>query len=1107
MLRAGTYSVCFTDLRGSTPLRVHVGDETFDDLRRRHDAVLAASVAASEGTVVKSLGDGILAVFTGAVAALDAAVSMQQGIDRLNATLATPLDLAIGISVGDVAVESDDVHGTPVVEASRLCGVARSGEVLVSDLVRRLAGSRGGHRFEPRGELWLKGLPEPIRASIVTWEPMRADTRGAFCAPELSALSRAGFVGRARERERLLSARARVANGGTSCVLVGGEPGIGKTRLVGETAAQAHADGATVLFGGCDQDAGVAYQPWARALTGYVAALDPVSIRAKLGSLGAELSRIVPSIMSKLPDIGVPLLSDPDSDRLRLFESVGQLLAAIARDGPVVIVLDDLHWADQPSLLLLRHIARSNIVGGTLIVGTYRDTDLDRAHPLSHAIADLTLAGLLERVPLEGLAREEVDDYLRAVSGQELGVDGEELSRAVFAKTEGNPFFLGEVVQHLVASGSVAHDGSRWTLSRDPRDMGLPAGIREMVARRLSSMSRRANDVLTVAAISGARFDASIVAIAMGESLDTVFDGLDEAIQMRMITEGSEPGRYAFVHALVRQTLEAELTSSRRARWHRAIGQALETAPDASDNVAELARHFAACATLGEEKRAIRYLREAADRARHDLAFEEAAARYAQAIDVLDRAGRDPLLRGDLMTARGAALRDAGDPAHRQLLFDAVSFAGEDGHRLASIAIALNPSGMVGKFHGIDDEVIALCERALVALGPADSPDRARVLSLIGAELGLSPDHAGGERGRTAEREAIDIARRLGDRRCLGHVLAAFWGGLHGPDTFDEAVSVASELEELADELGDEQLRLESIRVAVAAAFERGDIERGLELNSLQVDLATRLHNGHALWEARHRTLGVELFRLELDRFHERCDAVADSGIAGGVSASVADGVRFATKNLADMWSDPPSLAERLETIEAIAPLMPGVRSLWASAAEVALELGETERARRDLHHVSANGFSDWPRSLWWTAFLNVTVTVAARLGDLAACEAGYQLLLPFKGRYSYSGATLGLPVDTALGASASVTGRDAQAHRFFENALQQCDRSNLTQPLVVTQISYAEALLRMSAPTAADISRARELLIAARDRSSAAGAHVLAGRADRILAVVGPAR
>lgn len=1101
MLRAGTYSVCFTDLRESTALRVRLGDSAFDELRQRHDVVLVDAVAGSGGTVVKLLGDGILAVFAGAVDALDASVVMQQGIATMNSSAEHPLELSIGIAAGDVAVVEGDVHGTPVVEASRLCGVARPGEILVADMVRLLAGSRANHGFDPRGDLSLKGLPDPVRACAVVWEQLLEPVEIAFCAAEVRALSGAGFVGRVDAREQLERALKRVGTGGSACVLVAGEPGIGKTRLASEVAAEANANGATVLFGACDQDAGVAYQPWSRALTGFAATADSEQLRACVGASGPELVRVAPTLAGRMPEIGHPLTSDPESDRLRLFEAVACFLGALGVDAPVIVLLDDLHWADMPSLLLLRHVMRSSASAGVLLLGTYRDTDLDRTHPLAGVLADLRRSDLIERIPLGGLDRDEVDAFVRIASGSPFHADSQELSGALFAETEGNPFFVGEMVTHLVTSGAVEHDGERWRLSRDLDELGLPEGVREMVGRRLSALSGPANDVLAVSAMVGQRFDAALVAAAMDLPVDAVLDGLDEAVQGRMVLESAELGQFTFAHALVRQTLEAELTVARRARWHRAIGVALENRCRSAD-VTRLARHFEACATLGEHERAQRYLTAAAERARQALAFEEAAALYVRALDVAELGDDDPLARCDLVTARGEALRLAGDSSYRELLLDAVPLAGNDGSRLAAIVVALNSGETMSTFDGVDLEVLGLCDSALAALGTEDSVDRARILSIIAVELSTAPDLSSGNRGLTAGRAALDMARRLGNRRCLAQVLSSFVVGIHGPDSFEELPAVATELALLADELGDEQLRLAALFAAMWAAFERGEIDQGVQLRDEQHELATRLHYSLKRWEAGYVSYSIAISRLELDGLAEEIDAHASDAVARGVPAAIVEGVRLSAQILLDQICGPVTL-ELVALLEAAGEMMPGVRAFSQAAAEQVLTIGDRDRAERNLDRVTSDRFDDWPRSFWWSAFLGTAAMTAARMERRDLCEAAYEKLLPCAGRHVFIGPGFGVPVDTALGAVASASGRHEEARAFFEHALTQCSDMRFDYQRALTEIAYAEALLRGRSPTAPDEERATELLVGAHRRTMSAGGHALAARAEHVLATV----
>lgn len=448
-------------------------------------------------------------------------------------------------------------------------------------------------------------------------------------------------------------------------------------------------------------------------------------------------------------------------------------------------------------------------------------------------------------------------------------------------------------------------------------------------------------------------------------------------------------------------------------------------------------------------------------------------------------------------------MRLAGDSSYRQLLLDTVPLAADDGSRLAAIVLALNPGETMSTFDGVDHEVLSLCDMALTALGSADSVERARILSVVGVELGTAPDLVSGNRGLAAGREALDIARRLGDRRCLAKVLSSFVVGIHGPDSFEELPAVAAELLELADELGDEQLRLAGLFAAMWSAFERGNIDQGLQLRDEQLALATRLHYFHKKWEAGYIGYAIALSRLELEGLADEIDAHAADAVSHGVPKGLVEGVRLSNQMLLNQIREPPTL-EIVELTEVAAQIMPGVRAFSQKAAEQCLDIGQRDRAETNLDLVTRDRFEDWPRNFWWTAFLGAAAMSAARLERHDLCEAAYEKLLPYAGRHVFIGPGFGVPVDTALGAVASVTARHEDACVFFEHAISQCVPLGFNYQLVLTELAYAEALLRQSSQDATYRMRATELLVEARRRSLSAGAHALVARADSLLEASG---
>ena len=628
-----TATVLFTDLVGSTALFTRLGVRG-DIVRRGHFAALRAAVAAHGGDEIKNLGDGLMVSFHSAGDALECAVSMQHAISRLSRR--DPQEMRIGVSAGDISVEDGDQFGPPVVEAARLCAAAQGGQILVSDVALALARPRP-FDVAPLGPLLLKGFDEPLSVSEVRWVPLVAGPMPL--PPDLALENQPLFVGRESDRRRLGELWEDAAAGARQAVFVAGEPGVGKTRLAVELARTVHAHGGVVLYGRCDEELGDAYQPFAQALRHYVTHCWLEDLAVHVEQHGSDLGRLVPELGRRIPNLPAPDAVEPELSRVRLFEAVGSLLASASQEAPVLLVLDDLHWAARPTLLMLRHLLRDTSPAALLVIATFRDTELAATDPLVETLGEMRGRALVEQLTLSGLDEQATTAFVEAVAGHRLDPEAVALARAVHAQTDGNPFFVGEVLRHLRDTGAVNRREGTWSVKLSLDEIPLPAGVRYTVSGRLTHLSVPARQTLAVASIVGREFGLDLLERVGTLDADELLDAIDECVRARLVHEvGGAPGRCAFTHALVRQTLDEELTTVRRARLHRRVGEALEeiNAADLSAVLPALAHHFCAAASDGQTAKAAHYALRAALRALDQAAHEDAAGYLERGLAVLD---------------------------------------------------------------------------------------------------------------------------------------------------------------------------------------------------------------------------------------------------------------------------------------------------------------------------------------------------------------------------------------------------------------------------------------------------------------------------------------
>jgi DNA-binding SARP family transcriptional activator len=515
--------------------------------------------------------------------------------------------------------------------------------------LREELGSTPGQELRTLHELLLS--VEPVERRPVAGEASSSPAREERLPDRLMQALGSPWVGRSTVLARLREEAGAAAAGQSGLLLITGDGGIGKTRLVAELAAGL--SGFDVLYGRCDEEEIFPYGPWVDMLRPRLTRLTDAELAAAVGPEAAELARLLPEIGERLPDLRGAPASDPEIERRQLFVAVQRLLSRLAESGPLLIVVDDLHWADRSSLLLGRHLARQERLGPVLLVGTYRDTELDRGHPLPDLIADVERYRPVPRVRLSGMDEREVAALIGSWHGNEVE---ENAVRAIRAETNGNPFFVKQLVRHLEETG----DGADLDVGER---LVVPQGVRDVIARRVARLPDQGGDVLRAAALIGRDFDYELLERVVDVSEERLLDVLDAAVRGALLAEvPSAPGRYSFAHALLRSAIESELSATRKARLHRRIGETIEQLHrDRLDPwLDELARHFAA-AVPQEVDRAVDYAVRAAAQASARLAYDEAAELLARAVAL--RRADDPIDHAELARleiALATAEADAG---------------------------------------------------------------------------------------------------------------------------------------------------------------------------------------------------------------------------------------------------------------------------------------------------------------------------------------------------------------------------------------------------------------------------------------------------------------
>jgi predicted ATPase/class 3 adenylate cyclase len=1032
----GPVTVLMTDIEGSTDLQSRLGDAAARQLVRNHEAVVRSALERFGGREIKTIGDGFLVSFASTRRALECACAIQQDLTQ---DLDGPR-VRMGLHVGEVLHEDDDIHGAAVSAAARIMGQARGGEILASDLVRQLAGA-AGLTFRQRHPIQLKGLDGTWILHEVVWQP----GRGPQPTVAREKQSDTSLLGRDTEVATLRQAVDEAVGGRGHVVLLAGEPGIGKTSLAVDCATYAGRRGARVLWGACWEGEGApAFWPWIQALRTYAGEVDDNELMHHVGTGAGDVLRLLPELAPRLPDTPAPPELEPEQARFRLFDAVSTLLCRAAGQRPTVVVLDDLHWADESSLLLLSFVAAQLATNPVAIVGTYRSTEVGLDHPIANVLQDASRRGRV--IAVGGLDTDGVAALMASTAGTDLR---EELAAAVHRQTGGNPLFVGEMTRLLAVHNA---------LDRTEVSVGVPEGVREVIERRMVRLPQRCIELLTLAAVVGEEFALDVVAAAASTTVAEVVEQLDVSVSQGVARE-SGVGRYCFAHALFREALYEGQGSIARARLHLQVANALEAQSLERGGVsaAELANHFAQAALADESKKAVHYASLAGEEATRALAYGEAVAQYERAIAVLDMVGGSESERAELLLDLGAARWRAGDrnAAHADIM-RAVELARHTGRKdvLASAALALRSLGGVSGM--ADNERVLLLEEARAALGDEQTSLRARVLAGLAQERyhsWLREEESGTPAELAAE--AVSLARRLDDPATLAAALLARHDAAWLPGHEAERLEIADELAQVARQAGVRELATEALLLQATAFIERSDA-RGIRRLEEFIQRAEELHQAHFDYLAATRRVTLALIAGDWDAFDSHmAAAMALARAHDEPDAHLVENVQLAGRDLL--------LGHHEKSVELARRLYSGgvyEEVLLALQALALDDAGQSQPAREIVRTIDLDEMARLYRAHYgWLYVLASVAEAAARVGDDDMRATLAERLAPYAGSCIViaGGVSFLGSASHCLGLLYAALGRHDEAAAAFDTALAAYDRLGATAWADRTRRAMAE--------------------------------------------------
>lgn len=970
------------DIVESTDLLESEGTEAAIAVQRAFDDATAS--ACGRGEVRHVRGDGVVVEFASATEAVRAAIELHRSVaDHGLRSGNTLFLLRSGVAVGP----------DPETEALALEARGKPGQIVLSEMAQKMA-------FD---------LPDEVVDGALSPMPLEA----ALFPSDLVTKEDLPLVGRVSSVEALERGWAEALRGQPHASFVTGEAGIGKTRLVSTFARSCHADGALVLFGSSDMEMTAPYRPFAEALR-------RVAMPGPEGAFADRLRLLFPQ--EPAGDVA-EVVDAVGNDRTHLFDTVTEVLTALSQARPVLLILDDLHWSSSATALLLRHLLHHPPAGRVMILGTFRDAEVDRSHPLFDVLNDQAVIGRITRVALRNLSVGDVADLVAARFDTEVGESEHRLADRIHRESSGLPFFTGEVLRHLGDDDD----------ERGSETLALPASLVDAVQQRLGRLDDAACRMLETAATAGLTFDLDVVAATLDTSMAVLVEHLEAAERLALVHESGRAGHYQFDHALVRSALLTGLSSTRVAMIHEQIAEALDRLP--GDHNDALTHHWRQASGPVARQRAVKHLVLSAERDASALAWEAAKVRYEEALDL---AGNDGVVDQqtivDMHLARARAMRASGDPDYLVAMQQTGRLARSLGLTDVIAQVAINstkPGTWFANANEPDEHFIGLCEDALEA-PDLDPRLRCRVLSTLATNLAFDDDRP---RRRAMVDEAVDLARTVGDPDLVASALIARHLAFWDPSTLDDRVEVIDELARLARRRDNPDHLFLAGFFRASVLIERGRIpEARVVLSELDEPIArTRNFWFRFLVDRVETALAVASCQPEakalVDKlFEESFETQAD---AAGTWGAQLGGLAIQTGTFGSMVDQLAAASERSRG-----------QGVWSCGLAIAqLDAGDVGGASATLAKLR-----DAPLDFMWLVSQQMIAEAAYRLGDRELCLTTLERLRPFAGRVGViaSGTLVFTLVSISIGEAATGAGHVDLALTSLRSAVEQADHLEL---------------------------------------------------------------